>query len=56
MIAKEYGIWVEGADRYVANNGEGRRPAVLIDEQGKIAKILPDLMTVEDDLVALQSV
>ena len=56
LIAKEYGIWVEGADRYVANNGEGRRPAVLIDEQGKIAKILPDLMTVEDDLSALRSV
>jgi peroxiredoxin Q/BCP len=56
LIAKQYGIWEEGADRYVANNAEGRRPAVLLAEQGKIARILPDLMTVEDDLAALQSV
>lgn len=55
-IAKAYGIWSEGAERYVANNAEGRRPAVLVDEQGKISKLLPDLKTVEDDLSALQSI
>jgi len=38
-IARDYGIWVVGADRYVANNADGRRPAVLVDEQGKIARI-----------------
>lgn len=55
-IAKAYGIWEEGAERYVANNREGRRPAVLIDEAGRIARILPDLMRVEDDRAALDSV
>ncbi|MEK7216212.1 MAG: peroxiredoxin [Chloroflexota bacterium] len=55
-IARAYGIWEEGAERYVANNGGGRRPAVLVDEQGKVAMVLPDLMTVEDDLAALGAV
>lgn len=55
-IAKAYGIWMEGAERYVANNAEGRRPAVLVDEKGRVEKILPDLKTVEDDLAALRSI
>jgi hypothetical protein len=31
------------SDRYVANAEEGRRPAVLIDEQGLIAAWEPDI-------------
>ena len=35
-----------GDERYLANPAEGR-PAVIIDEDGLILKLLPDLATVD---------
>ena len=37
----------EGDIQYLANSAEGRRPAVIIDEDGLVLKLLPDLATVE---------
>lgn len=42
-----YGMSDASAERYVANNAEGRRPAVAIDENGLIAAWEPDMNTVE---------
>jgi peroxiredoxin Q/BCP len=42
-----YGMSAASAERYVANNAEGRRPAVVIDEAGLIAAWEPDMNTVE---------
>jgi len=42
-----YGMSDAAAERYVANNSEGRRPAVVIDESGAIAAWEPDMNTVE---------
>ena len=36
-----------GSERYVANAAEGRRPAVVIDEQGRIAAWEPNMNKVE---------
>ncbi len=49
-----YGMSEASAERYVANNAEGRRPAVVIDEAGLIAAWEPDMNTVEqiDELIA----
>ena len=49
-----YGMSEATAERYVANNAEGRRPAVAIDEDGRIAAWEPDMNTVEqiDALIA----
>ena len=52
-IGTAYGISDPSAEKYVANNAEGRRPAVLIDEEGKVALILPDLRTVEEQVAIL---
>ncbi len=52
-IGLAYGISSPGVDKYVANNAAGRRPAVVIDEDGRVLKILPDLMTVDDQAAAL---
>ncbi len=52
-IAAAYGIAQPNAERYVANNAEGRRPAVIIDEQGRVLLTLPDLKTVEEQQQAL---
>ena len=52
-IGLAYGVSQPGVEKYVANNAEGRRPAVIIDEEGRVLKILPDLMTVEDQMAAL---
>ena len=49
-VATAYGIARPDAERYVANNAEGRRPAVIIDEVGKVIEVLPDLMTVAQQL------
>ncbi|MQF69438.1 peroxiredoxin family protein, partial [SAR202 cluster bacterium AD-804-J14_MRT_500m] len=35
------------SDRYVANSADGRRPAVLINEDGYIAAWEPDMNSVE---------
>ena len=42
-----YGMSDPSSERYVANNAEGRRPAVVIDEAGQIAAWEPDMNTVE---------
>lgn len=49
-----YGMSDASAERYVANNAEGRRPAVVIDEAGRIAAWEPDMNTVAqiDDLIS----
>lgn len=49
-----YGMSEATAERYVANNAEGRRPAVVIDEDGRIAAWEPDMNAVEqiDALIA----
>jgi peroxiredoxin len=52
-VATAYGIAQPDASRYVANNAEGRRPGVLVDEEGRVVAVLPDLRTVEDQLEAL---
>ncbi len=52
-VALAYGIAEPGGERYVANNAEGRRPAIVIDERGKVMKLLADLKTVEDQQTAL---
>ena len=45
-IAIAYGMSKAGDERYLANPAEGRRPAVIIDEDGLILRLLPDLATV----------
>ena len=50
-----YGMSDAAADRYVANPTDGRRPAVVIDEEGRIAAWEPDMNTVEQ-IEALLSV
>ncbi len=46
-IALAYGMSKAGDERYLADPSEGRRPAVIIDEQGLVLKLLPDLATVD---------
>ena len=55
-VALAYGIAEPGGERYVANNAEGRRPAIIIDEGGRVMKLLPDLKTVEDQQKALAQI
>ena len=42
-----YGMSDASAERYVVNNAEGRRPAVVIGESGRIVAWEPDMNTVE---------
>jgi len=42
-----YGMSDAASERYVANPADGRRPAVVIDEEGRIAVWEPDMNTVE---------
>jgi len=44
-----------GDESYLANSSRGRRPAVIIDEDGRVLKLLPDLATVEGQTEALAS-
>ena len=46
-IAVAYGMSSAGDERYLADPSEGRRPAVIIDEEGLILRVLPDLATVD---------
>ena len=46
-IALAYGMSRAGDERYLADPSEGRRPAVIIDEEGLILRVLPDLATVD---------
>ena len=50
-----YGMSKAGDERYLASSSEGRRPAVIIDEEGLILKLLPDLATVDGQLETLTS-
>ncbi len=52
-IAIAYGRSTVGDDQYRANPAEGRRPAVIIDEEGLILKLLPDLATVDGQMETL---
>jgi peroxiredoxin len=54
-IAIAYGISNVGDERYLANPAEGRRPAVIVDEEGLILKLLPDLATVDAQTETLAS-
>ena len=54
-IAIAYGMSKAGDERYLANPAEGRRPAVIIDEDGVVLRLLPDLATVEGQTEALAS-
>lgn len=50
-----YGMSNAGDERYLANPADGRRPAVIIDEEGLILKLLPDLATVDGQTETLAS-
>ena len=54
-IALAYGMSKAGDQSYLANAAQGRRPAVVIDEQGIVLKVLPDLATVEQQKEVLAS-
>ncbi len=51
-----YGMSEKDSDRYVANAAEGRRPAVLVDEEGLIAAWEPDINSVEKVAELLASI
>jgi peroxiredoxin len=53
-IAIAYGMSKIGDERYLINPEGGRRPAVIIDEGGRVLQLLPDLATVEQQLEALR--
>ena len=55
MIAVAYGMSKAGDERYLADPAEGRRPAVIVDEEGLVLKWLPDLATVEGQMEILSS-
>ncbi len=52
-IAIAYGMSKAGDERYLANPAEGRRPAVIIDEEGLVLRWLPDLATVDGQMESL---
>lgn len=54
-IAIAYGMSKAGDKQYLANPADGRRPAVIIDEDGLILRLLPDLATVEGQTETLNS-
>ena len=54
-IALAYGMSKAGEESYLANSSGGRRPAVIIDEDGCILKMLPDLATADEQREALAS-
>ena len=54
-IALAYGMSRAGDERYLADPSEGRRPAVIIDEEGLILRVLPDLATVDGQKEVLAS-
>ena len=53
IIAVAYGVSKAGDERYLANPSEGRRPAVIVDEEGLVLKSLPNLATVEAQMEVL---
>ena len=44
-----------GDERYLANSAEGRRPGVVVDEEGMVLLLLPDLATVDGQIEALET-
>ena len=50
-----YGMSKARDERYLADPSEGRRPAVIIDEEGLILRVLPDLATVDGQKEVLAS-
>ena len=54
-IAIAFGMSIAGDERYLSNPAEGRRPAVIIDEEGLVLRWLPDLATVEGQIEILSS-
>ena len=54
-IALAYGMSKAGDELYLANFSRGRRPAVIIDEDGRVLKMLPDLATVDGQTEVLAS-
>ena len=46
-IGISFGMSNAGDERYLSNGSDGRRPGVIIDEQGVILKLLPDLNSVQ---------
>ena len=54
-IALAYGMSKAEDERYLANPSEGRRPAVIIDKNGLVLKLLPDLSDVDGQMEALAS-
>jgi peroxiredoxin len=52
QVGIAYGMSSPTSERYVAKAEEGRRPAVVVDEQGRIAAWEPDMNTV-DQVAAL---
>ena len=54
-IALAYGMSRAGDERYLADPSEGRRPSVIIDEEGLILRMLPDLATVDGQKEVLAS-
>ena len=54
-IALAYGMSKAGDERYLTNPSEGRRPAVVIDENGLVLKLLPDLTDVDGQMETLAS-
>ena len=54
VVGIAYGMSNRSSDRYVANNSEGRRPAVVIDESGNIEAWEPDMNSVQQihDLIS----
>ena len=55
-IGQAYGMSRAGDERYLANPSEGRRPVVVIDEEGFVLRLLPDLASVDGQLEALASI
>ena len=52
-IAIAFGMSKAGDERYLANPADGRRPAVIIGEDGLVLRLLPDLATVDGQTEAL---
>ena len=55
-IGTAFGVSQPTVEKYVANNAEGRRPGLLIDDEGKIALALPDLRNVDGQVEALSGI
>jgi peroxiredoxin len=55
QVGIAYGMSSATSERYVAKAEEGRRPAVVVDENGRIAAWEPDMNTVEQVAALIDS-